>query len=452
MTLKKNLSKVFSVNIVVMLIGIVSALLIPAFLDIKEYSVLKTYTLYTSYIGMLAFGFIDGVYIKYGGKDESNINSKQFKNEHNFLLVMQTTIMMLFVGVSVFINNNILFYFSLTILPFTLVGFFKLFFQATSNFNSYVWISVSNSLIVFALNIGLVILGINDGYAFIIVNIVSYYLIFIFLEIIHFKKYKSLKSEVNKPELFQNFRVGIFILIGNLSSVFFYATDRWFVKFTLSSEDFAFYSFAISMMGIISVMVNAITTTFYPYLSRGFEEEKIKKLKVYLLLIGTYSSGAYFVFSMVVNIFMNKYIPSLSIIGILFAGYPAIIVINALLINLYKAQKKEKVYFYTVILMLLISIVLNIAAFLIDKSSASIAIATTISFYIWYFYSSKYFNFLKSNLKEICFICIYLIVFYTTSIKLNWLWGSILFFCSIFVITLAFYKKDMKDFVKVIFK
>ena len=47
--------------------------------SIEEYSIFRTFGLYISFAGMLHFGFSDGLYVKYGGLRESDINREQFK-------------------------------------------------------------------------------------------------------------------------------------------------------------------------------------------------------------------------------------------------------------------------------------------------------------------------------------------------------------------------------------
>ena len=143
-----------------------------------------------------------------------------------------------------------------------------------------------------------------------------------------------------------------------------------------------------------------MAVTFYNYLSKGEDKDKIKKLKNYFLIIGVFSSGTYFLLSGIVNLFLEKYIPSLDIIGISFLAYPYIIVINSLYVNLYKVRKEEKKYLKVVILMLSMAILLNTVAVLVFKNTLSIAMATTLSFIIRYLYSMKDFDYLKISVKE----------------------------------------------------
>ena len=49
----------------------------------------------------------------------------------------------------------------------------------------------------------------------------------------------------------------------------FYALDRWFIKLFFSVDDFAYYSFAISIMSVINLLINAVSVTFYNYLAKN---------------------------------------------------------------------------------------------------------------------------------------------------------------------------------------
>lgn len=65
----KNIFYAFSANGISMIISVVMTLVVPKLLGVKEYSYWQLYIFYTSYVGFLALGWVDGIYLKYGGKD-----------------------------------------------------------------------------------------------------------------------------------------------------------------------------------------------------------------------------------------------------------------------------------------------------------------------------------------------------------------------------------------------
>ena len=52
--------------------------MLPKYLSIETYAGLKTFLLYTSYVGILHFGYVDGIYIRYGGKEKEELYQGKF--------------------------------------------------------------------------------------------------------------------------------------------------------------------------------------------------------------------------------------------------------------------------------------------------------------------------------------------------------------------------------------
>ncbi|KLU62676.1 GDSL-like lipase/acylhydrolase [Peptococcaceae bacterium CEB3] len=449
MSLKRDIARVFSSNVIALLVGIITGFLVPAFLPLDQYAYLKTFTLYIGYVGILHFGFIDGLYIKYGGKREEELDKSILKGEHRFLLFLQLAVTMVFLALGIAFKDGILIAFSLAIIPTNMRTLFQFLFQALGQFGLYSKIALLTPNLLLLTNLFLIyVLRINNFWPFVFGSLGVYYIVFIGLEIMFLRRVRGCKPLNDNKELINNFRVGIFVMTGNLSALLFYSMDRWFVKLLFSISSFAYYSFAISMMSIVNVLISSITMTFYPYLVRNQEEDLLKKIKTGLLVIGTVASGAYFVFAFIVRVFMKKYIPSLDIISILFAECPAVIVINALYVNLYKARKRERQYFFTVFRMLAVTLVLNAVSVLLYKRPQSIALATTLSFYVWYVFSSRHFDALKIRAKELIYLLSYLTLFFISAILLSWWQGLIAYPLSIVGLNLLFYYSEMKEWVR----
>jgi len=432
-----------------LVVGLVTGFLVPSFLSIDNYAVLKTFTLYVGYVGILHFGFIDGIYIKYGGKFRREVDYERLKGEHDFLFFFQLAITGIFSLIGFIMQDVTLIAFAICILPINMQTFFGFFYQATGEFSTYSKIKIMPPLIVLFATIFIIyVLEIDNPSLFIMANIVAYYIVFMNLELRFFRRYKSIRPRIYIDEIKKHFRVGFIIMIANLSVMFFYSIDRWFVKLYLSVKEFAFYSFAVSMLMVVNTLINSITLTLYPYLSRNQDENMLSKLKVYFILLGTLSTGAYFVFDFIVTTFLKKYMESLNIISILFAGYPAMIVINALYINLYKARKLEKSYAISVLKMLTVSFLLNVAALLLKRSSEAIAAATTVSFYVWYFYSVRDFPEIKIQKSEIIYLALSMAIFLFLNYKYDWLAGIVLYCLSILTLNMLLYRFEFVELLK----
>ena len=452
MSLKNNIIRIFSANFLSMISGIVLGFIIPAVLSIESYSYVKTYAFYISYVGFLHFGFIDGMYMKYGGKEIKDIDKSEFKSEHKAFILMQVIVTIIFVIFGLLTNDIIVILMGLSILPINTFSFHSLFYQATGQFKEYTKLSYGYTVIYLIFNVLLAIVFKSQNYRYYcLTNLIANGIIYILLEVRFYKNTKGIRAKYD-PKVWKNIKVGFFVLLGNLSVMLFYAIDRWFIKIFLEVNDFAYYSFAVSMLNIINLLVGAISVTFYNYLSKGEDEEKVKKLKKYFLLLGSVASLGYFGLAAIVSLFLKKYIPALSIIAISFAAYPYMIIINALYVNLYKARKNEKKYFKVVLGMLIISIIYNTIAIFIWRSSEGIAAATTLSFITWYIYSIRDFKYLKPDFKEVTYLIIIICTFLVFSHCFNWLIGGIGYLSFIIIMSCILYKKEVKEVINIILK
>ena len=452
MNLKRNILRIFSANFLTMISGILLGFVVPAVLSVDSYAYFKTYTFYISYIGLLHLGFVDGMYIKYGGKELIDLDKSEFKLEHRAFIIFQIIITLLCLVIALVKKDIILILFSLSIIPINTFAFFSLFYQSIGEFKKYTNITYVYTIIYLLLNVILAGVFRNDNYIlYCITSIIANGIVFLYLEFKYFKQFKGIKAKYDS-KVWNNIKVGFFILLGNLSVLMFYAIDRWFIKFFYTVSDFAYYSFAISMLNIINLLISSISIAFFNYLSKGENVEKIKKLKDYFLILGVFASFGYFVFAGIVNIILRKYIPALDIIAVSFASYPYMIVINALYVNLYKARKKEKMYFKVVIFMVIISAFYNTIAMIINKNPVSIAVATTLSFITWYLYSVKDFRYLKSTKNEILYLGINTVSFLALSNFFNWLIGGVVYFIIAIVTTIILFKKEILEIYRIIVK
>ena len=452
MNLRNNIIKIFSVNFLSMISSIVIGFIVPAVLSIEAYSNVKTYAFYISYIGCLHLGFVDGMYMKYGGKDVKEIDKREFKSEHKVFMIMQVLVSIIFIIIGLLKKDVIIVLMGLSIVPMNTLSFHSLFYQATGQFNEYTKVTsiYTISYLIFNILLAMVLKSTNYIY-YCVINLIAYGIVFTALEIKFYKNTKGIKAKYDLS-VWNNIKVGLFILLGNLSVMLFYAIDKWFIKIFLGVNDFAYYSFAISMLNIVNVLITSISVTFYNYLSKEKNEEKIKKIKLYFILLGAGASLAYFGLSGIICLFMQKYVPSLSIIAISFASYPYMIIINSLYVNLYKAKKDEKKYLRVVLIMLLVSIIYNIIAILVWKTSEAIAVATTLSFITWYIYSIKDFKYLKGNLKEVIYLFVMFSTFLLFSHYFNWFIGGISYLIVFAIMSILFYRYEINEIMKILLK
>lgn len=452
MNIGKSIARVFSANFLQLMTSIIVGFFVPAALSIEGYANLRTYTLYITYIGFTHLGFVDGMYIKYGGKDPYGIGQQKLKAEHRFFIYEQLAVTLVVVGISIIFKKPLILFLGLSVLPINGYSFHRMFFQATGQFIKYTRCAYVYTCAYFVFNVLLALVFQNNNpWMYCAANMGANIIVFVFLEYLFYRQMRGVPVAYD-DDLLENIKVGIFVLLGNLAVNMFYAIDQWFVKGGLTDADFAFYAFSVSMMSLVNVLFNAIGITFYNYLALNPGKEKIKDIKTILLWLGTMASAAYFPLAAIVNIFLVKYIPSLNVIAISFAAFPYMIVINALYVNLYKVEKNERKYLKEVVQMLVVAAILNTIALLTVKNIQGISMATLISFVIWFFYATRHFSYLKIQRKEFVYLSFCIILFFICSHCFFWLLGGIIYVIGIAIVSLLFFRELIKEQLKIIIK
>ncbi|MBU3179792.1 oligosaccharide flippase family protein [Clostridium psychrophilum] len=444
MNIKKSL-RVILVECFGILIGILSGLVIPKVFDIQSYAYLKTFTLYISYAGMMHFGFSDGMYLILGGKDIDDIKKEKIKGYFYVMLKIVTVVVVVLFIVSFFIKDIAFTYFVYYIMPWQIVLFISLLYRATGEFNKYVVVRIAQNIVNLA-SILVVILLIRSPVLYMKIQVIGNLLIALVSgALIIFSTKKSEKIE--RSEIKSITSMGFTIMIANAVSLLFVTLDRWFVKIKFTVNDFAYYSFAVSMLSLFLVLINSVTVLFYPYLARNKGDDTVvSKVKKYIILICSFAPGGYFVLEFIVKNFLPGYVPSLEVLGILIIGIPFITLTSVLYANLYKVGMRGREYLIVACKMVALAFVLNVFVSYVLKQAVLIAYCTDITLFVWYVYSSKDFTGLKIHKNEIFHFIVYVICYELIRIiPVPSLIKAFIFIISMAILEYIFFNEDVKE-------
>lgn len=451
MKIIKDIIRIFSANFIQLVTSLIIGFVVPVILSINDYADLKTYTFYLSYVGILQLGFHDGIYIKYGGKNEEMIDLSILKAEHNVYIIFQSIISLLLFSFALFNKDIIFLLLAISILPTNLMNFYRNYYQAVGLFKLFSKMLYANSIIYLILNIFLaIIMKYQHFELYCCTTIVANVFVCFLSEYMFHKKTRKILPNYDLKVLWNNIKVGFFVMLGSFSVIIFYALDRWFVKWFLTTNDFAYYSFAVSLLNIINTLISAVAVIFYNFLSKGVNYTLLKKIQSFLLMLGYAAASSFFILSAIIKMILPQYIPSLDITAITFIGIPLMVVINTIYINLYKASKKERRYFKIVIFMVIISFIYNLFAIYIHKSNEGIAIATVLSLITWLLYSNHDYKYLKLQIKEIVYIFILTISFISISHCLVWWVALIVYLILVFILSFIIYFDLIKECLNVV--
>ena len=183
--------------------------------------------------------------------------------------------------------------------------------------------------------------------------------------------------------LSENVRLGIIIMLGNFMGVWITSIDRWFVKIFYGVADFAYYSFAVSMLRLINVVVTAFSVTLYNFFCKKPGNEEIAMLRKIILVIGSILTAIIFPLEFVIQTYLEKYISAIPIIKALFMAQFVLVEINAVYINLYKALNQQKRYLIRMIIVTITAFLLNGMIGYMWNDIIAYAVATLLTAFIW---------------------------------------------------------------------
>ncbi len=446
--------KVGATNVLILLIGIVSGFVLPKYLTILDYSYYRTYFLYISLLGFFHFGFLDGLYLKYGGIELKDIKKGTLADEFYFLVIQQIIITTILVILFIVLGlDTIYLLVLLTLIPTNIFTFFSFLYQATGRFTEFSFLNVLKNVMNFIpIIILFFIMVIKDVDVLIISQIALSFLVIVIIYLYNFGYLKNVRTNrIFDRDKLTLMKVGIFIMIGNFSNILFFSLDRWFIKIFYDDVDFAIYSFAITLLTIVMLMITSVSMTFYPYFAKNISNHIwIKRVKKIVLILGVIGIGFFYPIKVIIEWYIPEYNASMAVVGLLFIGLPLSGIINSVYINIYKVLKKEKMYFITVMLMLVVSVITLFIAYFISSTLESIAIATSLTFIIWYIYSSRYKGYLNISLREYLFIAGYTITFLMTYLLENPLVGVIVYFGIISLLIHAYDRKFYTETISII--
>ncbi|MCW6677527.1 hypothetical protein NHG35_08745, partial [Aerococcaceae bacterium NML180378] len=279
--MKRSLLHILFANVVFLIISIVNSFLLPRYLSIDTYAVLKTYTLYIGYAGFLSLGYADGMYLKYGGAKLEDIQISELSSNLKSYIALQGVVSLFLLSVAVILKDYVLIAFAIGSLCINIIGYYKNFYQAIGEYRLYGQSLNYQTFILFLLNLVLLFVWkIKAPMLYIGIQVISAIATAIYLTWVLEKKTSLWHlGQIRFSEIKTNIVSGFSLMLGNFSSSVFTSLDRWFVKILLDSSSFAHYSFAVSLENIINVFITPITISLYNVFCKNPEKAYIYRIK-----------------------------------------------------------------------------------------------------------------------------------------------------------------------------
>ena len=384
--MKKGLFQIFFANFLYLLLVAGNNFLLPKFTSVETYAAVKEYTLYlTTYGTILTFGYLHGMYLKYGGREIGTIEPEELGSS-----VLTFFVMMLPAAVAVSVyglwtNNVVVCVVGAGLLSTNLCQYYQLFYQATGDFKSYGVALNASRILVLAADLLLIFVCKSDNK---MLYVAVYPLIAVCSALyltgklnrkMHFLKCARFHLGAIKA----NTRGGMVLMLGEFVTRFFTSIDRWFVKYLMSTFSFAMYSFAVSMENMVNAFMTPITVSMYNFFCKKPDLEKIRQMKEVALIYSMIIIAGAFPCKWILENFMRDYLQASEVMYLLFAAQGISAIIRGIYVNKYKAENAQRKYLKQMAGMVVLSVVLNAVFYCAGKNMTVIAAATFATNLIW---------------------------------------------------------------------
>lgn len=351
-----------------MVISALVTLVVPKLIGVEEYGYWQLYLFYSSYVGFFHFGWNDGIYLKYGGKEYNDLDKKLFFSQFYMLLSLQLLLMFfIFILSNIFSTGNKLFIFKMVALCMVIVNtrYMLLYIlQATNRIKEYAQITIIDRILYCCLIIGFLTLGIKEYKLLIIADLIGKAISLIYAmsccRDIVFNSISNLCF--NFKETLDNINVGIKLMFANIASMLIVGVIRFSIERFWSVSIFGKVSLTLSVSNFLLTFINAVGLVMFPTLRRT---NKKRLSSVYismrdsLMVIILGALIFYYPAKVILSAWLPNYANSLTYMAILF---PICVYEGkmALLVNTYlKTLRKEKVILRINLISLSLSVVLS---------------------------------------------------------------------------------------------
>ena len=438
-------------NIYILVLNVLTSFLLPKFLSVDSYAQIKTFQLYIGYAGLLHLGYVDGMYVRNGGKELGKLNPKDLASSISTLRTTQLIISFALLIVSLFRKDTVFLAFALAVLPINMTAYFQHLFSAVGEFSKYGLLIKATTIATFIANTSLLFLFRTDRSSLYFAAYVLFdYIIWFILEISMHRTCRlewGLRS-FRFSELKENIRNGILLTLGNLSSDLFTGMDRWFVKILLSTADFAQYSFTASTEHFISTITIPVSVTLYNHFCKGISNKEVKQIRNYITIFTVFIITAAFPAKFIIKTSLDNYATATAIIFYLFSAQIFFFPIKCIYVNLYKAQKRQRQYFIKLILSIIAGFILNAVCFAFMHNKESVAIGTILSALFWWLLCVLDFKEINSRVKDIAFMIIELVTFNICGLAFNSIVGCVIYLLFTLTMTVMFSLNDLVELIK----
>ena len=324
-----NIAYSFSANLVSLCISIFMVMVVPKFLSINDYGLWQLFLFYFSYLGFLHFGWEDGIYLRYAGKQFKDLDSKTFAGQFYGIVILQIILAIMVTCLSQTIVSDPVKKTALLcavwLAPF--VNFNSLcnfIMQITNRIKDYARFLLTER-IVFFLSAVFFLLVLHQNrfrymyyaklFSLVVITVVGVYLCRRLLQP-HFYPLNQIISEAK-----ENLRVGIKLLGANIAGLLIIGVVRYGISMGWDVATFGKVSLTLGISNFLMVFITSVSVVFFPIIKRMDEGKRVtvyESIRGCLDIILFAALIGYYPLKCILSWWLPKYADSLIYMSVLF--------------------------------------------------------------------------------------------------------------------------------------
>lgn len=324
----KKISYSVSANILSAFSSVIIILVLPRVMSMEDYGFWQLFMFYFSYVGFFHFGWIDGIYLRYGGQYYEELNKSVFSGQLLLLLLflMSESMLlniMLFCGLIKDLNLlYIIRVVSIAGIFANIVTFCNFLLQMTDRIREYARNVVFERFLNIFLIVCFTFLSLVNYRQIVYIQLIVSILMSIFglyvIRDIVLEKPCAFKNAIQEAGV--NISVGSKLMLSNIAGMLILGIIRYGISRGWDVVTFGKVSLSLQISNFLMVFISAVSVVLFPILKRT-NEERLADIYTILRRILSYSLLglliSYYPIRLVLVNWLPKYIDSLIYMGYL---------------------------------------------------------------------------------------------------------------------------------------
>lgn len=423
----KKFSYSFLANVFSAITSILMIIVLPKVMSLKDYGVWQLFLFYSSYVGFMHCGWIDGIYLRYGGRYYDELDRKIFSGQFILLVVLlcfEAILFFVFSTLDVCKDITLLSILRITALYgifYNIITFVRYILQMSDRIEDYAKNVVLERLITIFL-LSLCIFFHVVGYIEIIsakllsVFILMIFSIFIVRGLIFNKSYHLRKCLYETKE---NISVGVKLMLSNIAGMLILGVIRFGISQGWDIVTFGKVSLTLMASNFLMIFVSAVSVVLFPFLKRA-SEEKITEIYrtlrrgLSLSLLGLLIT--YYPFSYLLQLWLPQYSDSMVFMGYLLPICIFESKMQMLIVTYLKSLRKEifllKINLASVVFSLITTYISVVIIHNLHLTILFVVINFAFRLFVGEYYIEKFLStdFTKDRILESLLVAIFVIV------------------------------------------